>query len=78
VRSLLKFLVRLRKKQLTEQEVRWPLMAQMFFTGCLLYSGCYSLFAVSSGVPALKAADRTSSEMATDGTKDVVQVVCGI
>jgi hypothetical protein len=48
------------------------------FTGCLLYSGCYSLFAVSSGVPAQKAADRTSSEMATDGTNDVVQVVCGI
>jgi hypothetical protein len=36
------------------------------------------LSALSSGTPAQKTADRTKSEMATDGANDVVQVVCWI
>jgi hypothetical protein len=61
----LRILMHLRRKQLKEQEVRCPL-------------GCCALSALSSGAPAQKTADRTRREMATDGTNDVVQVVCGI
>ncbi len=73
--SLLKVLARLRRKQLTKREVRWPLMAHMILYRLSVEFRLLHLFTQGFGAPAQETADETSNEMATDGANDAVQVV---